>query len=412
MFLSAVRAKVTAFSALKLDTVNSAQQLFSLMSRIEGALMDGSSRAKRVIFSAILILVVLALTELFASEALLFRMRLSNDENFSKHELSYSSAVNIVDKIGFQAGIFPDRYRFQVRLTFEPQPHRAADPELGYRELPGKYRVTYSRKFADHPWEHLRLQQTTNKDGTRWTGEFDPNYKSSIYILGDSFVHGDGVSDEQTFSALLQQSRRDLRVRLFALGGWGLVQSYVNFNKIKSEIRPEDIIVIGYADFLDVRHVMAPSNLRAINKWHEERGQSADNLLLPSATVNAEGRIEISPVQQLCSINKSYCQRSEPSKSEMAKVSAALINHIAANTEARVFVLHYDKWGIQGDPRNPVFDLLDSKIVRISALASDFDYFISDDVVGFDPHPGPYWHYALSRKLIDVLAPSQAAANH
>jgi hypothetical protein len=237
-------------------------------------------------------------------------------------------------------------------------------------------------------------------DGTRWTGEFDPNYKSSIYFFGDSFVHGDGVSDEQTFSTLLQQSRRDLRVRLFALGGWGLVQSYVNFNKIKFEIRPEDFIVIGYADFLDIRHVMAPSHLRAISKWHEERGAGpAENLLLPAATVNAEGRIEISPVQQLCSINKAYCQRSDPSKSEMAKVSAALINYIAANTEARVFVLHYD-----GDPGNPIFDLLDNRIVRISALARDFDYFIRDDVAGFDPHPGPYWHYAISRKLIEVLA--------
>ena len=55
---------------------------------------------------------------------------------------------------------------------------------------------------------------------------------------------------------------------------------------------------------------------------------------------------------------------------------------------------------------------LDGRIVRISALVSDFDYFISDDVVGFDPHPGPYWHYAISRKLIDVVAQTQPAASH
>jgi hypothetical protein len=373
--------------------------------------MDESSRGKKLVFSAILIVFVLLCAELIASGALLLRLRLSGYENFSLREFSYSSALNIVDTIGFKVGIFSDN-RLQLRQTFEPQPHRAVDPELGYRELPGKYTVTYSRKFAKHPWEHLRIQQTTNEDGTRWTGEFDPNYKSSVYIFGDSFAHGDGVNDEQTFSALLQQSRRDLRVRLFALGGWGLVQSYVNFNKLKSEIGPEDVIVIGYADYLDVRHVMAPSYLRQGDKWHKERAQSADDLLLPTATVNAEGRIDISPVQQSCSLNKSYCQRSDPPKSEMTKVSAALINYIAANTDAQVFVLHYDKWGIQGDPRNPVFDLLDSRIVRISALVSDFDNFISDDVVGFDPHPGPYWHYAISRKLIGVLAQTQAAANH
>ena len=85
---------------------------------------------------------------------------------------------------------------------------------------------------------------------------------------------------------------------------------------------------------------------------------------------------------------------------------------MAINTDARVFVMHYDKYRIESDPRNPIFDLLDRKIVRISALVSDFDYFISDDVVGFDPHPGPYWHYAISKKLIGVLAQTQAVANH
>jgi len=41
--------------------------------------------------------------------------------------------------------------------------------------------------------------------------------------------------------------------------------------------------------------------------------------------------------------------------------------------------------------------------VRIAELAKEAGVynFISDDVAGFAP--GPYWHYAISRKLIDVL---------
>jgi hypothetical protein len=166
--------------------------------------MDEGSRGKKVVFFAILIFLVLGFAELIASEALLLRLRLSNHENFSLREFSYSSALNVIDTIGFKVGMFRDE-RFQLRQTFEPQPHRAVDPELGYRELPGKYVATYSRKFARRPWERLRVQQTTNKDGTRWTGDFHPDYKSSVYIFGDSFVHGDGVNDEQTFSFLLQQ---------------------------------------------------------------------------------------------------------------------------------------------------------------------------------------------------------------
>jgi hypothetical protein len=44
--------------------------------------MDESSRGKKLIFSAILFLIVLVFAELIASEALLLRMRRSDYENF------------------------------------------------------------------------------------------------------------------------------------------------------------------------------------------------------------------------------------------------------------------------------------------------------------------------------------------
>ena len=81
--------------------------------------MDESSRGKKLIFSAILFLIVLVFAELIASEALLLRMRRSDYENFSLREFSYSSALNIVGVIGFKVGIFPDN-RLQLRQTFEP----------------------------------------------------------------------------------------------------------------------------------------------------------------------------------------------------------------------------------------------------------------------------------------------------
>ena len=30
--------------------------------------------------------------------------------------------------------------------------------------------------------------------------------------------------------------------------------------------------------------------------------------------------------------------------------------------------------------------------------------FIQDDIEGFDSHPGPYWHYAISRRLLEILS--------
>ena len=190
--------------------------------------MDESSRAKKVIFSAILIAGLLLVTELFASAALLWNFRLSRGSvNFLSYERTYSSAINFIYKVGIKAGAFSDPR--QVRISGEPE--TALDPELGHLGIPGEYAVTYSTTFARNRWEHLRVKQTINRDGTRWTGPFDHNYKASVYVFGDSFVYGEGINDEHTFSALLQQARPDLRIRLFAFPGWATIQAYINFKK-------------------------------------------------------------------------------------------------------------------------------------------------------------------------------------
>jgi hypothetical protein len=84
----------------------------------------------------------------------------------------------------------------------------------------------------------------------------------------------------------------------------------------------------------------------------------------------------------------------------MSRITAALINGIAETSSAPVYLLHFD-----GSKKNPIFGRLSDTVRRISALEEDFGYVSRDDVLGFDPHPGPYWHYAISRKLIEALAP-------
>jgi len=52
---------------------------------------------------------------------------------------------------------------------------------------------------------------------------------------------------------------------------------------------------------------------------------------------------------------------------------------------------------------NPLFARLDKRIEVISAVPSDFGYFVRD-IAGFDPlRPGPYWHYAIFRLLNDRI---------
>ena len=363
-----------------------------------------SSARETIIFRIATIVIVIVFVELIASYALLLRLRITNSQSFTETEPSYLSLINIPYKAGVR--LFSGMGRVEDRIEIYPKPWNVPDSELGYRPKPGKFRVTYSRRarFSDE-WEHFRVKRTRLADGTRWTGDSGADPRSTVYIFGDSFVAGSGVNDEQTFSYLLQQARKDLRVRLFAVEGYGMTQVFILFNRLRAQIKPNDIIILGYANFYDERNVVAPSWLREIetgSRWRQ--GRPPRRLMLPKATIDNKGAIQISHIQQRCSENREYCERDNPPRTEMARVTAALVNYIEENSEAKTFLLHF-----RGDKNNPVLELIDDSIIRVSALPGDFDYFIYDDIEGFDTHPGPYWHYAISRKLLEALDQHYAA---
>src|SRR5262249_42360979 len=197
-----------------------------------------------------------------------------------------------------------------------------------------------------------------------------------VYIFGDSHVHGLGVNDEQTFAFLLQQARKDMCVKLFAVDGYGMTQSFIQFYKLLGQIKPNDIVILGYADFFDVRNVAAPSRLREIRDWHKTHGLAEERVMLPRANLDGHGAIRITYVQQRCDENDGYCDRADPPKDEMSRITAALINEIAGTSSAPVYLLHYD-----GSKQNPIFEFLSDSVRRISALPEDFDYSIRDDIM-------------------------------
>jgi hypothetical protein len=370
--------------------------------RLKGAAMLSESsplKKKTALFAAVTAVAALFFLEAFASFAVLLRMRLKH-EPFTRDEPTYFSVINVPYKMGVKLGLFDPLQPLEYRISSEPSPSGIADAELGYKPVPGRYQLTFSRRVrGSSEWERLRVNETRTPDGARWTGDC-PNSNATVYIFGDSFTAGTGVNDEQTFSFLLQQARKDLCVKLFAVGGYGMTQSFILFNKVRNQINPNDIIILGYADFFDLRTVMAPSRLREARDWNKPRLVPLDSIMLPKAAFDAQGAIRISYVQQRCDENSGYCDHNDPTKDEMMRITAALINQIAQNSEATVYLLHFE-----GMNNNPIFGLLDDRVHRISALGEDFDYFVRDDIAGFDPHPGPYWHYAISRKLLEALGP-------
>ncbi len=359
---------------------------------------------KKVAYWAISLALMLLLFEVLASAALMYRYRFSQNSSAAmQRESSTLSSVNLISEVARKVGLGSDRSASYQRYRKEtrPDPFLVPDSELGYIASPGVYHHTYFRKEnIRSDWTSLQVKVTMNEDGSRWTGPVEQNANSSVYIFGNSFVFGSGVNDEHTFAYLLQQARPDWRVRMFALGGYSLTQAYLRFERLRDSISDKDIVLLGYADFFDKRHVLAPSWFRAINKWIAKRNPDAHdrNFIWPKVSIADGDGIEISYIQENCLHNDSYCDNDDPARIEMTNTTAALINYIADNTQAKVYLLH-----LAGDADNPVFALT-RNTTFVSALPTDFDHFIRDDIEGFDPHPGPYWHYAISRKLLQVLS--------
>jgi hypothetical protein len=220
--------------------------------------------------------------------------------------------------------------------------------------------------------------------------------KPTIYVLGDSFVFGWSVNDEQTFSYHLQMARPHYNVKLFALGAYGLVQTYLRIQQLKSEITERDILVIGYAEFYDRRNVAAPSLLRDLEEYLQETAQTLGRRgWTPKAHIGSNNQLSIDLVEFDCRVVRSYCNSDDPSLSEMEAVSLRLIHEIAGATKAKTYLLYFD-----GSKDNPV--VKNCGVEVISALQEDFGYSFRDQA--FDlVHPGPYWHYAIAQKLISRI---------
>jgi hypothetical protein len=356
--------------------------------------MTRRSRTKTALFAVATAVLAAVVLEIGASWLMLLWYRADRVENFQQVDSSYSSLVNLARRVGRLAGWTDPEV---VREETSPSPFFRADPLLGYSAAPGVYVHTWSRRNGmTGAGEKVRTEVTINPDGTRFTGAERPG-KPTVFIFGDSWVFGTGVPDELTFAGRLHEALPGWNVRLSALGGWALGQAVLNFDRLKT-VGPDDVVILGYAGYYDVRHVVAPSRLREIEEWLEHIGQPIPPFRLPKAARTADGGVTFSYVDQRCAALGDYCRQADPSTQEMTAVTAALANHVARRTPARVYLLHF-----AGASDDALYRQLDHRIGVIRALRADFDSVVQDDILGFDGHPGPFWHYAISRKILGAV---------
>ncbi len=280
-----------------------------------------------------------------------------------------------------------------LEITSEPSAVYTSDPELGYDFVPGPgaFRTELKRTGRAH------LAPFTIVDGEgRATGYQANPQEKGIWIFGDSVVFGGGNPDEHSLAWLLQARYPDWQVRNLATPGHGNVQSLIRLRDAAADVAPGDILVWGYGDYLNHRNTPAPSlvniyNAETFEKLHPE------GLKLPLATLGNDG-LQIELVRMSCEGQEEWCQQGDPPFEEQARVTSALLEAFASETDATTVVAF-----VEGADEDPVIASARDLGIAVIDLRPDPGLNQSDDFYPFDTHPGPISHYNFFMKLSDGL---------
>ncbi len=361
------------------------------------------SRPKKAIFYAILAAIVLVVLEIGASA---FLYAVNKDRIAALPGPPSEPAILLVLRTGLSwllPGSFPDPASYR-RMTRLPAGFFAEDAEQGYRANPGRYIFRYSG-MRQGKVEHLDAVVTINPDGTRFTGNAPADAARRIFVLGDSYVFGDGVNDQQTFAFLLQTEFPGASVELHALAGYSWANALVTMQRIKDRIRPGDVVILGYAQYYKERHVAAPARLRSIRDWMastfpEVELDPKDRVI--RARLDTNNRLALDTIAMHCKFDPANCAGPEPTPDYVDRVSSELLRAIAASTPEKIHLLH-----MFGAKNDPVLQKLPGNVEIVAATPQDFTYVMQDNIMGLDDHGGPYWHYAMYSKLKPVIAARQ-----
>ncbi|MFM7142417.1 MAG: SGNH/GDSL hydrolase family protein [Alphaproteobacteria bacterium] len=145
-----------------------------------------------------------------------------------------------------------DRAHIEALLRSGEGWYHRLDPLLGWSPLPSGRMAGPGRTTA-----------TQNAQGVRSLREYAPTPPEGILrvaAFGDSFVHGDEVSDGEEWASLLERSRPGLEVMNFGVSGYGPDQAWLRWQRDGVGFAP-DVVVIGYMteNLLRTQNVFRPS---------------------------------------------------------------------------------------------------------------------------------------------------------
>jgi len=163
------------------------------------------------------------------------------------------------------------------------------DPELGWDNQPGKYRLTDNQREFNVTYSKDRSRMST-------TREAPSEMQAALILLGDSFVDGFGVDDTETLAWLIQEQNPELQVKNFGVGGYGAVHALLKLRRViaSGEFKHGSVWYI-FNSFDEDR-----SSGRFQRGLHTLRASAElkERLYVPVASIAASGSLEIASTLQ------------------------------------------------------------------------------------------------------------------
>ncbi|MEG4211392.1 SGNH/GDSL hydrolase family protein [Microcoleus sp. S13_B4] len=151
--------------------------------------------------------------------------------------------------------------------------------ELGYKHLPGKFKVTLNGNYsfnATHLNNSLRITHPLNT-------YHQSSKKPEIWIFGCSFTYGWSLNDSETYAWLLQEKLPQYEIVNFGVNGYGTLHSFIQFKEALKQGKKPKIAVIAYAGFHDRRNTLLRARSKQMSAWNK-----LGILWQPDARLNGE----------------------------------------------------------------------------------------------------------------------------
>jgi len=126
-------------------------------------------------------------------------------------------------------------------VEFKEEHHARHDEEIGWINVPG-------RSLADFYAPGAGV--TINAQGFRALEDYakGPGDRFRLICLGDSFTHGYGVDDRETWPALLEQSNPAVQAVNMGQGGYSIGQDWLWFKRDAMTLDPRGVVLAVIAD--------------------------------------------------------------------------------------------------------------------------------------------------------------------